>query len=194
MGEVNDNGGSFLRFFVTCAVSFLLFLIVVSCKPEDGFCPDRTYDGDENFFCSEMDDHFRTSGEEVNSYYTGKVLLYMDTVLRADETEVNRPYYIPEAIPIENMTECSFAPAKSGMVCNKWLSFTFESIDNVSIKFSSRENYNFSEKLTLKYVRVYLLEKTLPGLVNGSVITLGDTIEIDGDQVAVFHRYSMLPK
>jgi hypothetical protein len=183
-----------LRFFVTCTVAFSLFLIIISCKPEDGFCLEETYRGDENFLCNEMDKYFKTSGEEVNSYYTEKVLVYGNTVLRADETETRKPDYIPEAIPIERMSECTFAPAKSGMVCNKWASFNFDSIDNISVEFSSRNNYNFSEEIALEYIKIYLDAKTISGSVKGTEITLGDTLEIDGSSVGVIHRYSMLPK
>ncbi len=192
--------GKFFVFFLFLTLIFTLIL-TGGCKPEDGFCYEKNYGGDENFFCFEMDGYFTMSGNEISRYYTTKVLVYRGTVIKTGgmfsgngEAVIEKPEYLPEAIPIESMVECTIAPQKSGMNCNEWFSFTFTSIDGISLELSSRKGKKYSPELYLKFITLHLVETSIEGTMDNSEVVFEETVIINEESAEITHKFSLYPK
>ncbi len=177
----------------------LLFL--AGCSPEDGFCDDTRYSGGDDFNCSQMDDHFSSSGKSVLELFTSRKAVFSATYLlgksdvaNSESAIIQKPDYMPERIEPVRMSECKIAPAVSGIDCNQWYSFEFTTPEDWTIEFSSRYGDKFSGSLSLRYCTFKTGELTFSGHTDENSIELYDTAVIDGASYNISHKYILIDK
>jgi hypothetical protein len=177
----------------------LLFL--AGCSPEDGFCDDTRYSGGDDFDCSQIDSYFSSTGKSVLELFTSRKAVFSATYLlgksdvaNSESAIIQKPDYMPERIEPIRMSECKTAPAVSGIDCNQWYSFTFLTLENWKIEFSSRDGDHFSNNLALKYCTFEMDDMTFSGTTYENSIELYDTTVIDGASYNISHKYILIDK
>lgn len=179
-------------------VFFSIFLLV-SCTPEDGFCIEETYSGSEDFYCSQLDEHFTATGSGIEGTYTSKKAIYDGSYVTgglsgSNTVIIEKPDYIPETISMENMTSCTIAPSIGGVDCKKWYSFDFLTTDGDNITVSSRNGDDFSETLSLYYLTFITDGLEFEGYINNSKMGIYDSAVIEFQSVEITHKYTFKEK
>ena len=171
----------------------LILISMLSCTPEDGFCVEETYSGEDDFSCSQLDGYFSATGAGIEQNYTTKEAVYdgsFVTISGSDNVIIEKPDYIPEKILMEKMTSCTIAPSKGGVDCNRWYSFDFVTADNDTITVSSRQGHDFNENMLIYYFTFETSGIQFDGYINSSKMGIYDTTVIDSQPVEVIHRYT----
>lgn len=194
MGQIFPEHGMPRSLFL-----FIIFIIlaVISCTPEDGICVDETHSGGDDFSCSQLDDHFSSTGSGIEKYYTSKKALYDGSFVSSVGSAtiiVDKPDYTPKVITMEKMTSCTIAPSMGGVDCKSWYSFDFTTTDGDAITISSRNGNDFNENLALYYLTFESDGLELSGFINSSKMGLNDFAVIGSGTVEVVHRYTFVEK